>query len=91
MDVINGRKEMESLEEQFGGLKMHGETGVLLDLEQLKHKSVRQHVECPGRLQSIFTHLTSEDLLKSSQVEVVNKLTPAEKKVIQYVHDDDYI
>ncbi|EGR33444.1 hypothetical protein IMG5_052780, partial [Ichthyophthirius multifiliis] len=64
---------------------------ILYDFEQLKHKSTRFHFEKPERLSSIISYLKEQNLLNSPNIEVIDKLTPASKEIIRYVHDENYI
>lgn len=35
--------------------------------------------------------MTDLELLKSPEIEIVDKLTEADRKIVEYVHDDNYI
>ncbi|EGR29138.1 hypothetical protein IMG5_162410 [Ichthyophthirius multifiliis] len=87
------QKELSNLQitDQIHNNQNSQKTGILYDLDQLKHNSSRQHVECPGRLQSIYDHLNKKQLLQKPNIELVNKLHPGLREIIQYVHNDDYI
>lgn len=42
-------------------------------------------------MQSIYSHLADLDLLKSPAIQVVDSLREADRAIVEYVHDENYI